>query len=61
VTSFWWVDRALPGIVNGVIMAAALAVLHLLMRRFIRRTTNEQTAKLSGSTPARTGTEEEAQ
>jgi len=60
VTTYWWVDRALPGIVNGVIMAAALAVLHLLMRRFIRRTTSEQTATITGSAPTRPGSVKEA-
>lgn len=56
----WFVDRALPGIFSGGVMAIAVAVSHLLLRRHVTRITAAQTAALTGSAPAKTGHEEEA-
>lgn len=42
MSSYWWVDRALPGIVASSIMAVVLAVSHLLLRRHVTRTARQQ-------------------
>ena len=46
--AYWWIDRALPGVVGALVIAAVMAVSHLLMRRYIKRTTDRQTAALKG-------------
>lgn len=59
MTSFWFVDRCLPGIVASLVVTVPVWVSHLLLRRHvtrtterqnehIRRMTDEQTAALSG-------------
>ena len=55
--SFWLVDRALPGVFSGALMALAVAVSHVLLRQHITRATDRQTATLTAGRP---GTEGEA-
>lgn len=57
--SFWPVDRALPGVFSGALMALAVALSHVLLHRHITRTADRQTAALTGSAPVKTSTEEE--
>ena len=54
MSSFWWVDRALPGIVSGSIMALAVALSHLLLHRHITRVTERQNAHIDELTAAQT-------
>ena len=56
--SFWWIDRALPGVIDGLIVSLAVALSHVLLHRHITKTTERQTAALTGSAPAETDTEE---
>lgn len=44
--AYWLIDRALPGIVAGLVVSATIAAEHVLMRRHITKVTREQTAAL---------------
>ena len=46
MTSYWWVDRTLPGIIGGLVVAAAIGVEHWLGRRYLRKLTDQQTAAI---------------
>ena len=60
MTSYWWIDRALPGVVGALIVAAVMAVSHILLRRHITRVTDRQTAMLAGSGPKASGGADDA-
>ena len=46
MTSFWFVDRCLPGIVASLAVTVPVWISHLLLRRHVTRTTERQTADL---------------
>lgn len=48
---YWWLDRTLPGVVGGLVVAAAIAAEHFLMRRHLTRLTHEQTDALVSMRP----------
>jgi hypothetical protein len=52
----WFVDRALPGLFSGALMAIAVALSHVLLRRHITRTTDRQTGTLTAGRPVSEGT-----
>lgn len=58
--SFWIVDRLGPGLVSSLIISVVVWLSHARTRRHITKVTAEQTATLTGSAPAKTGTEEGA-
>lgn len=54
MTSFWWVDRTLPGITATTIWAAALFVSHRLLKRHITRVTQRQNEHIEQLTDRQT-------
>ena len=52
--SYWFVDRTLPGIVGALIVAAAVSLSHILLRRYFRGLTGEQTAHFDQATAQQT-------
>lgn len=50
----WWVDRTLPGVVASLIITAAVAVSHLLMRRHVTQVTERQDIRIEKLTAAQT-------
>ena len=51
--AFWLVDRLLPGVISGLIVAAAVSVSHARLRRHITDVTDEQTERLERDQEAR--------
>ena len=51
---FWWVDRTLPGVVASLIITAAVAASHLLMKRHVSQVTERQNTHIEKLTAAQT-------
>ena len=54
VTAYWWVDRCLPGVVASLIITAAVAASHLLMKRHITQVTERQNTHIEKLTTTQT-------
>ena len=51
--TFWLVDRALPGVISGLVVAVVVSVSHVRLWRHITRVTDRQTARLERDQEAR--------
>ena len=56
MTAYWWVDRCLPGVVASLIITAAVATSHLLMKRHVTQVTERQNTHIEKLTAAQTAT-----
>jgi hypothetical protein len=56
MSSYWWIDRTLPGIVASLIITAAIAASHVLLKRHVNRTTERQNAHIEQLTATQTAT-----
>ena len=54
VTAYWWVDRCLPGVVASLIITAAVAASHLLMKRHVTQVTERQNTHIEELTASQT-------
>jgi hypothetical protein len=56
MSSFWWIDRTLPGVVASLIITAAVAASHLLMKRHVTQVNERQIAHIERLTADQTVT-----
>jgi hypothetical protein len=54
VSSFWWIDRTLPGVVGSLIVGAFVGLSHWLLKRHITRTTERQDERIEQLTADQT-------
>jgi hypothetical protein len=56
VTSYWWIDRVLPGVAASFVVAAAIGLSHILLRRKINAVTRKQNEHIDAITAQQTAT-----
>ena len=52
--TYWLVDRCLPGVVASLIITAAVAASHLLMKRHVTQVTERQNTHIEELTASQT-------
>ncbi len=52
--AFWWIDRTLPGVVASLIITAAIAASHMLLKRHVNQVTEQQNTHIEELTASQT-------